>query len=340
MLTLQGGEANTFVSSSEMLSTAQQAVHFHDGYDIVDLPGGDGQLEVAYELRAHNFFIGLTGNAHYTVTGQSLGDFMDEYRCLDVDGTPYDYKYNYNDYFEYQQTFWAGGGLRLGYYISPQWYAAVGVKAEYPLWNSYRTKTKLFTSGYWPFAFGGITSEEGEYNPYYGLFSTEPFEASGQYMTKKKHMIVSPCVEVGTKIKLAGRSSLRLAAYAEYGIPVKPEYDGLIVNYENVHQVPLPDGHPDLKHAPAASTTLLPPAYWQERDQLWNTLQLGSVLDFAGQTRAYNRLCVGVKVVFVLDVTVRVEHCTTCDDDSGIPYHSRSGGKSGSGGNRISGVWW
>lgn len=319
IMSLQGGEANTFASSAAKMTDAHPYMHFHTGYDLVNLPGGDGQFELAYELRKRNFFFGIQGDAHYTITGQSLGSFRDEYRCLDVNGDEMDYQFNYSNFYEYQQTVWAGGGLRFGYYFTPHLFASVGAKVEYPLWNSYKTKANLSTSGYWPFAFGGVQSAPGENNFDYGFFSEEPYEYGGKYMVKKKHMIVSPCVEVGTRFKLAGRVDMRVSAYAEYGIPIQPEYNSAVLDYSAVKIIPL-DPNYQRPEKPNPDPVTLPPAYWQLREQLWGTLKTGSVLDFAGQKHDYSRLCVGVKLAFLFDVTVYVPRCTTCLDDSGIDY--------------------
>lgn len=352
IVSLQGGEANTFASSAENVSTTNPYMRFHSGYDLVNLPGADGQFELSYELRKRNFFFSLLGNAHYTITGQSLGSFKDEYTCLDVNGDKMDYRFNYRNFYEYQQTVWVGGGLRFGYYFTPHLFASLGAKAEYPLWNSYMTHTNLETSGMWYFAEGGVESEPGENNRDYGFFSDQPFVYGGKYMVKKTHMIVSPCVEVGTRFKLGGRVSMRVAAYAEYGIPIQPEYNSVVLDYSSVKIIPLGSdvvpggggtnpgggvnpgggtnpgggfnpgggGRPRLTLARMPQSETYPPAYWQEREQLWATLKTGSILDFAGQKHDYNRLCVGVKLAFLFDVTVYVPHCTTCLDDSGVDY--------------------
>lgn len=338
IMSLQGGEANTFVSSVENLTVGNPNMHFHTGYDLVNLPGADAQFELAYELRKRNFFIGLLGDAHYTLTGQSLGSFRDEYLCVDVNGDDMVYRFNFRNFCEYQQTLWVGGGLRLGYYFTPYLFASLGAKAEYPLWNTYKTHTNLETSGMWYFAEGGVESEPGENNRDYGFFSEQPFEYGGKYMVKKSHLIVSPCVEVGTRFKLGGRVSMRVAAYAEYGIPIQPEYQSQVLDYSSVKIIPkesnvtpggggssnpgggtIPGGRPRLTLA-GMSQSDYPPAYWQEREQLWATLKTGSILDFAGQKHDYSRLCVGVKLAFLFDVTISVPHCTTCLDDSGVEY--------------------
>lgn len=335
ILGLQGGEANTFASSAAQMTGTNPNMHFHTGYDLVNLPGGDGQFELSYELRKRNFFFGLLGDAHYTITGQSLGSFRDEYLCVDVNGDDMDYRFNFRNFYEYQQTVWVGGGLRLGYYFTPYFFASLGAKAEYPLWNSYKTHTNLETSGMWYFAEGGVESEPGENSFDYGFFSEQPFEYGGKYMVKKNHLIVSPCVEIGTRFKLGGRVSMRVAAYAEYGIPIKPEYQSQVLDYSSVKIVPKgsndvipegggtnPGGGGRPRQAPVRmpQADTYPPAYWQEREQLWNTLKTGSILDFAGQKHDYSRLCVGVKLAFLFDVTIYVPHCTTCLDDSGIEY--------------------
>ena len=154
----------------------------------------------------------------------------------------------------------------------------------------------------------------------------------------EEHLIVSPCVEVGTRFKLGGRVSMRVAAYAEYGIPIQPEYQSQVLDYSSVKIIPkesnvtpggggssnpgggtIPGGRPRLTLA-GMSQSDYPPAYWQEREQLWATLKTGSILDFAGQKHDYSRLCVGVKLAFLFDVTIYVPHCTTCLDDSGVEY--------------------
>lgn len=294
-LGLQGGEANTFAASAEQKIAVPP---FHTGYNLLNLPGGDAQFELSYEIRKRNFFFGILGDAHYTITGQRLGSFRDEYRCTDTNGDPMDYRFNYSNFREYQQTVWVGGGIRFGYYFTPRFYAALGGKVEYPLWNTFKTKTNLQTSGYWPFAYGDVESKPGESSWDYGFFSQQPFEYSGKYMVHKTHLIVSPYVEIGTRFNLARRVDLRLAGYVEYGIPIQPEYKSVVLDYSNVKMDP----------------------YWQNREQLWATLKTGSILDFAGQKHDYSRLCVGVKLAFLFDVTVYVPHCTTCIDDSGIEY--------------------
>lgn len=333
---LLGGEANTFAGSSEALSTTHPSMHFHTGYDIVNLPGADGQFELSYELKKKRFLFDVFGDAHYTITGQSLGTFTDEYRCRDVNGDEMDYRFNFRNFYEYQQTLWVGGGARMGCFFLPYLYMALGAKVEYPLWNSYRTRTHLSTSGYWPFAFGGVESEPGENNPDYGFFSEDEFTYVGKYMTKKVHMFVSPCVEIGTRFRLAGRVSMRVSAYAEYAIPIQPEYGAVVLDYSSVKIVPLESASPSgggttsgggsnpgggrlLTLARMSQNDTYPPAYFQDREQLWSSLKTGSILDFSGQKHAYSRLSVGVKLAFMINLNSKPK-CFTCDDDSGRSY--------------------
>lgn len=315
---LLGGEANTFAGSSEALSTAHPYMHFHTGYDIVNLPGADGQFELSYELKKKRFLFGVFGDAHYTITGQSLGTFTDEYRCLDVNGDEMDYRFNFRNFYEYQQTVWVGGGFRMGCFFMPHLYMALGAKVEYPLWNSYRTRTRLSTSGYWPFAFDGVSSAPGANTPDYGFFSEEEFTYSGKYMTKKVHMVVTPCVEIGTRFRLAGRASMRVSAYAEYAIPIQPEYGSVVLDYSSVKIVPLDPAY-QRPTKPNPDPVVLPPAYFQQREQLWSALKTGSILDFSGQKHAYSRLSVGVKLAFMINLNSKPK-CFTCEDDSGRSY--------------------
>lgn len=315
MLSLQGGEANMIMPSSEKVDYG-----YHTAFDIKNSVGADAQAELAYEVRKKNFFFGVLGHAHFTYTGQTIPMFSDGYTCLDINHDLMDYRYNYENYSERQQTMLVGGGIRLGYFLHPNIYMALGAKVEYPLMNNYKTTFDLSTGCTWHFAQDPVASLPGMTDPDYGLYSTEEYQSEGSYMLNN-HLMVAPTLEIGGQFRVYHRFLMRVAGYMEYAIPVMGAECSLpAIDYSRVNRDP----------------------YCRSREALWSSLRVNSLINNSGLDRVYNRLSVGVKLSFVLDVTTHKDKCITCEDDSGITYsqraprHRREDSHSR---NRIYGVW-
>lgn len=281
-LTLQlgGGESNTLATSEKV-------------NNLKNLGGADAQFAFHYEIRKNFFFFNFGANAHYTYTGQGIAYFADEFAATTYQGVAHTYRYHYTNYEERQHTMAVGMPVQFGFYIIPEFYIAVGARAEYPLLATYKTSTGLMTDGMFPWAI-----EPYQNNAQYGFYPEAPFSIAGNYMTGGAQPTISPTLELGTRFRLGGPVSLRLGVYAEYAIPLL-----------QVHGLPLTD-YSMVAKAPDPS---------HSQEQLWSSLQLNSILDHNAQTRDYWRLSVGIKATFLFNLRSK-PHCVTCEDDSGITY--------------------
>ena len=281
-LTLQlgGGESNTLATSEKVTN-------------LKNLGGADAQFAFHYEIRKNFFFFNFGAAAHYTYTGQNIASFSDAFAAKTYQNVAHTYRYNYTNYEEHQHTLAVGVPVQFGFYIIPEFYVAVGARAEYPLLANYETNTMLMTDGLFP-----QFIQPFQNNAQYGFYPETLFATTGKYMVGGMQPTISPTLELGTRFRLGGPVSLRLGVYAEYAIPLL-----------QVHAMPLTD----YSSVIATSNPL------HSQEQLWSSLRLNSILDHNAQTRDYSRLSVGIKATLLFNLKSK-PHCVTCDDDSGISY--------------------
>lgn len=307
-----GGEANTCLKSANTLDERGM----HTAYPVKNSIGADAQAELSYEIRKSNFLFGIFGNAQFTYTGVNADSLCDSYLTKDIQNDDMYYRYNYVDFQERQQTLWVGGGLRAGYYFLPNAYFALGAKVQMPLCTQYHTATQLSTTVMWPFATSAVVSQPGMTDNDYGLYAADLYTEDGKYNAYSKVLMVTPMLEIGTHLHIANRFYLRVAGYAEYGIPVGRTAAGtVLVDYSKVD---FPEKTQN---------------YIRSHEVLMRDLHINSAMDYAGKGLDLGRFAVGVKLSLMLDVTTHIEKCNTCMDDSWIPFSSRySRGRSG-------GIW-
>lgn len=282
-LGIGGGAATTFASSEWL--------------DITNGIGADGQFSLGYELRKGRFFFGLSGEAQYNLTRQSLPEMMDAFPRVDKYGDPHTYRYMYSDYRDMQHTVAAGGSLHFGCYFTPHFYGLVGCKATFPVFLQHRASATLETDGIYD-----RFIEPFKENESYAFYTPGTVTNVGPYMLSGASPFVIPRAELGARIPLAGLVSARIGAYAEYAIPITAKHESMLIDYSGVDIDP----------------------HTQNREQLYQSLGLGCVLDNFTLKQNWSRLEVGIRFTVLFNL-VGKPVCTTCLDDSGISYSQPHG---------------
>ena len=205
--------------------------------------GGEGQFALSYEVLHQGFFFSFGIGADYRMSRYKLADGMiDAFAGVDRDGHDIIYRYVYSNYRETQQTVTATVPVWLGYRIKNKIYFAFGAKVAMPLWNSYLTKTDLYTEGIYPNLIDYVSRNV----PSYGFYPTLEYKGKGKYNTPT--LSVSPMAEVGGFFRIVPGFSCRIGAYVEYAIPVVGKYTtGDIVDYSAVDRDPLTQNLENLK---------------------------------------------------------------------------------------------
>lgn len=279
-LTLQlgAGEGNTLATSEKI--------------DLKNLGGANAQFAFSYEIRKNFFFFNFGGGVQYAYTGQGCDYFMDSFAAATYQGVKHEYRYHYRNFEERQHTLLVGMPIQFGFYLIPQFFIAVGARAEYPLLALYRTNTMLMTDGMFP-----QFIEPFQNNAQYAFYPETPYATRGHYMALGMQPTVSPTLELGTRFRLGGPVSMRLGVYAEYAIPLLQQRLLPLTDYSLVDTNP----------------------YTHNQQNLWTMLRINSVLDHNPQKRDYSRLSVGVRMTILFNLKSKPQ-CTTCDDDSGVVY--------------------
>lgn len=286
-----GGEANTFASSG--------------AYDIRTKIGADAQVGLSYEIRRQNFFFNLGGQVQFTYTAQGLDGFADvltmgPHAMADLQGDRRDFLFYYTDFKETQRTLYVGVPVQFGYYFTPHFYGALGVKLQFPLQHRFSTEPMLETMGRYPQYFEPLTN-----NPNYRYYTAGAVSSTGTYMTGGTPVFVTPTVELGGRFAVAHRVDLRLGVYAEYSAQIGGKFDRTLMT---------PDSYANLDFTTPGLS----------REDFAKDIAFNSILDNETLDRAWSRMSVGVKLTVLFNLTP-APACTTCNEDSGIPYRQPKG---------------
>lgn len=206
-LSLSGGEGN-------MMTRALDDYPF-----IHNNVGADGQLHIGYELRQQNFVFGLGIGGDYDLHRQSIDSLKDNYERRDREADAITYTYAYRDYKDLQQLVNLSIPIYFGGYLTEGLYLLAGVKFGIHMWNTHRVETELETYGTYHEFIHTI-----HHSDFYGYYNEAHYSYRSAFPAPS--MKVSPMVEIGYKIPLQTKSKrveMRVAGYAEYGIPLSQQ---------------------------------------------------------------------------------------------------------------------
>lgn len=290
-LSMAAGEANVFASSDCYPSLKAQ-------------PGADLQLGAAYELRKNRFFFNIGANIQFLYTGLKINEFADQLvNIRDHEGERYTHQYVYTSYRENQQTFLVGIPVQFGVYLTDMVYIGLGAKANLPITADFSTRTTLETNGLYPASY--FERDPLANNPLFGFYTPDTYRAGGNYERAGKVWNVVPTFEVGARIPVRKKISLRVGAYVEYALPIGLKRYAQLTDYSSVNQ------------------QYDSPAIPFSKDDLYSNLRVSSILDNAALNKDWSRFSVGVKVT-VLFLLKQKPRCVTCQDDSGLDYAERT----------------
>ncbi len=269
-LSLSGGEGNTLCMEKS----------------VKDKMGADAQLRLSYELEYRFFFFNLGVGAQYGHTRQGLLPWTDAFSRTDKEHDPHSYQYCYSDYQEKQHTVAVTVPLQLGFYMTEQFYLAVGATFSMPLIRQYASEATFHTQGVYPWAQQPFLDV-----PTYGFYPSAVYKDKGHYQSMQYG--IAPTLEIGYDLPhKTDRYFMRVGAYAEYNMVLGNWAKPVLVDYSAV------DANP---------ATL-------SQENLKAHLRLNSALDSERLSKPYARMAVGVRFTVLFDVTHQEKICVICSD--------------------------
>lgn len=251
--------------------------------------GGDGQVALSYEVLHRGFFFSFGVGADYRLSRYKLTDGTVEFfPRLDKDGQAINYRYVYNNYLEKEHTISVTAPIWFGYRVQDKVYFAVGAKISAPLWNTYSTKTDLYTEGEYPNLIEYVSRDV----PSYGFYPTMECKQKGVYSMPS--LMVSPMAEIGGFFRIVPGFSCRLGAYVEYAIPVMgSKHDKVLVDYSAVDVNPAT----------------------QTQENLQANIRFNSILDSRMSAAVAQYISFGIRATFRFNVTRTPSFCM-CETDN------------------------
>lgn len=269
-LSLSGGEGNTLCMEKS----------------VKDKMGADAQVRFSYELEHRFFFFNFGVGAQYGYTRQGLLPWTDAFSRTDKDHELHSYQYCYSDYQERQHTVAFTVPVQLGFYMTEQFYMAVGATFSLPLVKQYAGEATFHTQGVYPWA-----QQPFQNVPAYGFYTWDIYKDKGNYHSMQYG--IAPTLEIGYDLPhKTDRYFMRIGAYAEYNMVIGNWAKSVLVDYSAV------DANP---------STL-------SQENLKANLRLNSVLDSERLSNPYARMAVGVRFTVLFDVTHQQKICVICDD--------------------------
>ncbi len=272
-VTLSGGEANNLTQNS-----------------VTMLPGYGAGIGLRYEIDYHHVLIGLGVGAQYQGLNDRQDAFADEFSRADKEGEEYLYSYNYETYHQRSSLLNVEVPLSLGYNFATYGYFLVGVKVTIPVKASYSVQTDMFTSGFYPWAEETFVSSQYTNLTSYSLFPRATYEQKGTAYTERARANVD--LEIGAFFPLKNdRHRLRFGCYVEGGWRVGEVKSAELVDYTQVASVP----------------------FITNQSQLAERIRFNALLASNKYTSLPKTLEVGLRLTWLVDVTISKEKCLLCE---------------------------
>ena len=207
--------------------------HWATGAPLLqDKAGGDGQVQLTYELAKDWFIFGLGVGFDYNYTRQHIDSFAHLFDRLDREQDPITYAYRYSDYNDEQQRMLVTVPLYLGAAIGDYFYLLAGAKAALPLQAKHTTGTVLSTDGTYQRFIHTI-----EDAPTYGYYAPDQYASTRTYADARWYL--APMLEMGANFTLNRRVAMRLGVFADYYFPFGATHNLPLVDYSAVDSNPM-----------------------------------------------------------------------------------------------------
>lgn len=246
------------------LGGGMSMTHSHWATDapiLQDKAGGNGQVQLTYELAKDWFIFGLGIGFDYNYTSQHIDSFAHLFERLDRENDEITYAYRYTDYNDEQQRVMLSVPLYMGANIGRYCYLLVGAKATFPLQAKHRTQTILSTDGTYNRFIHTV-----ENAPTYGYYPAAEYAYEEGYQEAQWYL--APLLEVGSNFQINRGVGMRVGLYAEYDFPFRAYTGKALVDYSRVDDNPHWLSQDNLKenilfNAPSTTT------YCQKATEYW-----------------------------------------------------------------------
>lgn len=257
-----------------------EANNFLKNPDFDTKIGGAGNAMFHYELWKQNFFFSLGLGADFQHTQMAAEAFMDTRVGMDMENEQLTYQYRFTNYLEKNDALLVAAQVMCGYKVANNIYLALGAKIKAPVWANYSTTTDLQVTG----QYDRWAAEFIANRPAYGFYEKDVYASNGKVASM--NALVAPTIEIGGVVPVGKKSMLRAGLYADYGFAIGNHPTKQLIDYSKVNLNPLSQSQADLKQ----------------------NILLRSVFD-SNVAGAYSNLEIGLRVVFLFDVTVHHEPC-------------------------------
>ncbi len=175
-------------------------------------PGGEGKLDLRYELHKNRFFFNLALGAEFADYGIFADSVFVEREAADISSEAHIYQYRLYNLLDRHNAVNVLLGLSLGYNLHENVYASLGVAFKASVWGKHNSKTELQTVGLYD-------RWEAEYIadvPSYGFYPRSAFLYQGA--SAQTNLWVAPSLEIGGMWNFAKRNILKVGLYVDYNI--------------------------------------------------------------------------------------------------------------------------
>ena len=250
-------------------------------------------MDFRYEMDYHHFLFGVGLGAQYQYLCDGIAEFSDAFSRADKEGESFMYEYIYQPYDQQSSLINIELPITFGYNFATYGYFLVGAKVTLPLLSSYQVQTDMHTEGFYPWAVEAYqSSSENDFRGY-GLFPTETYTQQQSY---KEALRASANVEIGGVLPYNKKSKhrFRLGAFADFGFRVASFESKPLVDYSKVHSVP----------------------FITSQQQLADLIYFNPVQFSNKYSSLPYTIEVGIKLTWLVDVTISQEKCLLCEQNS------------------------
>lgn len=254
------------------------------------LPGYAASLDFRYEIDYHHVLFGIGLGAQYQGLQDKQEPFSDEFPRADKEGDPFIYAYKYETYIQRSTMFNVELPISVGYNFATYGFFLVGAKLTFPVKATYSMQTEMLTTGFYPWAVEEYQTSENMILADFGFFPKELYEQTSAY---KEPVRASVNFEIGGLLPIDGRRSnrLRIGLYTDLGFRVGSVQPTSLVDYTKLNKIPL----------------------ITSQQQVADLIYFNPLLISDKYSRLPSTLEVGIRVTWLIDVTIKDKKCLLCE---------------------------
>ena len=252
--------------------------------------GAAAAFDFRYEVDYHHFLFGIGLGAQYQCLNDGISEFKDVFERADNEGEMHKYAYNYKPYEQHSTMINVELPISLGYNFATYGYCLVGAKITLPLQSSFSVQTDMYTSGAYPWGVESFNSSKTTDLTQYGFFEQYHYSQKADY---KEPLRFSVHAEIGGLLPFdnLGAHRLRIGAYVDLGFRTGSYEPVTLVDYTEVEKVPI----------------------ITDQSMLADRLRFNSLVVSDKYSRLPKTLEVGLRLTWLVDVTINNEKCLLCE---------------------------